>query len=288
MRDSQKLLRQTLQQRYEQGEARAITELVLEELTGLDRTARLMHLDDVLPQELRRRIAEVAALLAEGIPVQHALGYETFCGRHFMVNGHVLIPRPETAELVRWVEEDATMEESLKILDVGTGSGCIAITLAAELPAAEVTALDVSAEALEVARSNAAALAVGNVRFVQQDILAAATGEERDAEPEAMYDVIVSNPPYICDKERDEMEPVVLDHEPSLALFVPDEDPMLFYRSIGQYALRHLKPGGRLYYEINEKYGKETIETLRQLGFEHPVLRNDCFDRPRMVSVIRK
>lgn len=277
----------TLSSRYEAGEARAIADLVLEEVTELDLAARILHGEEPLPEHQRERIEQIAHQLAEGIPVQHTLGYETFCGRRFAVSSDVLIPRPETAELVRWIEDEYPAESRpqmrpLQLLDIGTGSGCIALTLAADMPDVSVTAFDVSEAALGVARSNAESLGVSNVRFSQCDILTVVPGSGEQ------YDVIVSNPPYICEQEKEEMESVVLDHEPSLALFVPDHDPMLFYRAIGQYAMQTLRPRGHLYFEINEHYGEETIETLRCLGFVNIRLRNDFYGKARMVSAAKR
>ena len=189
----------------------------------------------------------------------------------------VLIPRPETAELVDWVKADY-LSASPAILDVGTGSGCIAVSLAHALPAARLTAVDVSDVALAVAAQNAAANGV-EVAFSKLDVLT--------QQPDGVFDVVVSNPPYICNAERSAMHKNVLDFEPSLALFVPDDDPLLFYRRIAEVALAHLRVGGHLYYEINECFGADTVSLLQNMGFTEVCLRADFFGKDRMVRATR-
>ena len=236
---------------YGEGEAQAIARLIYEVRYGLTLSDLLMGRDSSVPQD---ELEQIAIRLERQEPVQYILGQADFCGRTFMVNEHVLIPRPETAELCQWIlTTDAT-----HILDIGTGSGCIAITLAAEMPEAEVTAWDISEEALKVAEENAKRTDV-HVKFEQVDILHLPSSILHLT---SAFDLIVSNPPYICNKEREEMEVNVLEHEPHTALFVPNEDPLLFYRAIAQYGQTALKEGGWLYFEINPLYAESLQESL--------------------------
>jgi release factor glutamine methyltransferase len=197
----------------------------------------------------------------------------------FEVNPNVLIPRPETQELVAWIVEDCQPGKSVRILDIGTGSGCIPVTLAKQLPEAEVESWDISEGALEVASRNSERNGV-KVLLRQKDVL--------NAEPEGkLYDVIVSNPPYITNKEKVDMEANVLDWEPSLALFVPDEDPLLFYRKIARLGCEILKEGGSLYFEINRAYGQETALMLNELGYNQIELKKDSWGNDRMIKAKR-
>ena len=268
---------------YDQREAQSLARMVLEMRFGLT-------LADVLcgqmPDECDLR--PIQQRLLAGEPVQYVIGEAEFGGRRFRVAPGVLIPRPETYELCLWVsnrgerrEERGEKEE--RILDIGTGSGCIACTLAAELPEAEVTAWDISEEALAIARENARRTHV-HVLFEQADIL-----DPRliAASPQNRYQVIVSNPPYICQKEQATMERHVLDHEPHLALFVPDDDPLLFYRAIARYASLSLTPGGSLYFEINPLYATELSALLSAMSYHDIALKNDQFGKPRMIKATR-
>lgn len=268
-------------------EARAIALLLMEKVAGLDTAAALLAevdkpLVDKDGTDVRERLRECAAKVASGMPVQHVLGEADFMGRTFCVDGNVLIPRPETAELVDWALQLYRKRwggESRRIVDIGTGSGCIALSIAAEEPAAEVEAWDVSRAALDVARRNAITLGV-EVKMRQVDILK--DGMEHDAC--GPFSMIVSNPPYICQSEAADMEVQVLDHEPHLALFVSDHDPLLFYREIALKGLVLLAPGGILLFEINRRFGQETVELLRSLGYKDVELRQDMFGNDRMVK----
>ena len=268
---------------YDQREAQSVARMVLEMRFGLT-------LADVLcgqmPDECE--LQQIQQRLLAGEPVQYVIGEAEFGGRRFRVAPGVLIPRPETYELCQWVsnrgerrEERGEKEE--RILDIGTGSGCIACTLAAELPEAEVTAWDISEEALAIARENARRTQV-HVSFEQVDIL-----DPRliAASPQNRYQVIVSNPPYICQKEQATMERHVLDHEPHLALFVPDDDQLLFYRAIARYASHALTPGGSLYFEINPLYATELSALLSAMSYHDIALKNDQFGKPRMIKATR-
>jgi release factor glutamine methyltransferase len=214
-------------------------------------------------------------------PIQYVLGQADFCGRTFMVNEHVLIPRPETEELCRWINSQDACPR-VRLLDIGTGSGCIAITLAAMYPKAEVTAWDISPEALEVARENAKRTHV-HVSFEQVDAL----NLPHSSFLTSHFSLIVSNPPYICNKERACMEANVLEHEPHTALFVPDDDPLLFYRAIAQYGQTALEPRGWLYFEINPLYAQPLYDMLRMMSYHDIELNLDQYGKQRMIRAKR-
>lgn len=334
---------------YNEREAQAIVRTVLDALFGMSLTDICLGKVTQLSADDTTRLEKIMQRLEKSEPVQYVLGSEWFAGRLFDVAPGVLIPRPETEDLVKWAcdeakekeKEDNSKEERGKeekevskkreaqkkeeqplssplkeekeglrkgedaskkeeqllsslfknnkevpekgeeaphpsILDIGTGSGCIAITVALALPQARVTAWDISTDALAIAAGNAHRLGA-SVRFEHQDALSAPDDEER-------WDVIVSNPPYICDRERADMSDNVLSYEPELALFVPDSDPLLFYRAIARYASKALKPGGRLLFETNTAYAHEVAQTMANEGFTAIEVRNDCFGKPRMVK----
>ena len=334
---------------YNEREAQAIVRTVLDALFGMSLTDICLGKVTQLSADDTTRLEKIMQRLEKSEPVQYVLGAEWFAGRLFDVAPGVLIPRPETEDLVKWAcdeakekeKEDNNKEERGKeekevskkgeapqkeeqllssplkeeeeglrkgkdasqkeeqhlssllknnkevsekgeevphpsILDIGTGSGCIAITVALALPQARVTAWDISTDALAIAAGNAHRLGA-SVRFEHQDALSAPDDEER-------WDVIVSNPPYICDKERADMSDNVLSYEPELALFVPDNDPLLFYRAIARYASKALKPGGRLLFETNTAYAHEVAQAMADEGFTAIEVRNDCFGKPRMVK----
>lgn len=336
---------------YNEREAQAIVRTVLDALFGMSLTDICLGKVTQLSADDTTRLEKIMQRLEKSEPVQYVLGAEWFAGRLFDVAPGVLIPRPETEDLVKWAcdeakekekeKEDNSKEERGKeekevskkreaqkkeeqplssplkeeeeglrkgkdaskkeeqllsslfknnkevpekgeeaphpsILDIGTGSGCIAITVALALPQARVTAWDISTDALAIAAGNAHRLGA-SVRFEHQDALSAPDDEER-------WDVIVSNPPYICDRERADMSDNVLSYEPELALFVPDSDPLLFYRAIARYASKALKPGGRLLFETNTAYAHEVAQAMTNEGFTAIEVRNDCFGKPRMVK----
>lgn len=288
-------LKETLSPLYDQRETRAVIDLILEEVCGISRIDRIMTPDRIIGKEETARVSAICQMLATGAPVQYALGYEYFMGRKFFVNKDVLIPRPETAELVEWIcstviddspkSKIASSGDNLgriEIIDIGTGSGCIALSLAALINNSHVIAADLSTGALITAKSNADNLNISNVEFVEMDIL-----EEKEQSYQHpgvdKFDVIVSNPPYITNKEKVEMRKNVLDFEPSLALFVPDEDPLLFYRAIACFGKKNLKEGGRLFFEINAAFGKETCQLLSDVGYKEIELRKDINGRDRMI-----
>lgn len=269
---------------YDEREAKAVMRLLLEEAFGLTYTDIVCGAIDSLPEAESQRLETMVSRLAAGEPVQHVIGHGYFYGRPFIVNSHVLVPRPETELLCREAISNAATST---VLDIGTGSGCIAITIAAECPESHVTAWDISPDALDVARRNAAALGV-SVAFEQHDILdveACCSYVQRSG---LQYDVIVSNPPYICDVERQSMDANVLGHDPDLALYVPDEDPLLFYRAILLFAQQALTPGGMIVFELNNLYAEDTAQLATQMGFVNAHLLDDQFGRKRFLRVFSK
>ncbi len=267
---------------YGENESSAICFLLLEKHCGLGMTDVVTGKDERLDSVVVAELDKMAVRLAEGEPVQYVLGEATFHGRAFRVAPGVLIPRPETDELVGWICNDymeMDRERSLNILDIGTGSGCIAVSLACELKNAGVEAWDISEDALRIARENALRLGV-EVVFRKVDILAPLSGEE----PLRKFDVVVSNPPYVCECERADMERNVLEYEPEQALFVPDDDPLLFYRKIAEKAGRLLRDEGALYFEINRRMGTETVGLLRSSGFENVEIMRDFMGNERMAK----
>lgn len=267
---------------YEDGEARAIARILIEELFGLSYTDIVCGATDQLSADDTLRLDTAVRRIEQGEPLQHVLGYADFCGNHFGVNASVLIPRPETEWLVDEGERlingvsNAAPSAPKRILDIGTGSGCIAISLKLRLGEAYVEAWDISEEALRTAESNAKALKA-EVAFCKRNAL-------RAEESVAPWDLIISNPPYICDSERAAMDDNVLLHEPHTALFVPDDDPLRFYRAIARYALRSLSNGGSLLFECNTRYAEATGEMMREMGFEDVTVNDDCFGLPRFVK----
>ena len=272
-------IRDALRENYPDTEALALAKMLLVEVFGFSTLELYGGKDKEISGKHRDVLDEMIRRLKKNEPIQYIIGIETFGGLTFEVNQNVLIPRPETRELVEWIAEDCQLEDPCKILDIGTGSGCIAISLAKLLGQAEVEAWDVSEGALQVARRNAERNQV-DVLFRKMDVLG-------DVPKGMQYDVIVSNPPYIAEKEKPQMEHNVLDWEPSIALFVPDEDPLLFYRRIAQLGGSMLKKGGSLYYEINQAYGQETMGMLASMGYQSIELRKDVWGNDRMVKAKR-
>ena len=309
---------------YDDGEARAIARILIEELFGLSYADIVCGATEQLSADDTLRLDTAVRRIEQGEPLQHVLGYADFCGNRFSVNGSVLIPRPETEWLV---DEGAKLMSTTaasspkRILDIGTGSGCIAISLKLRLGDAYVEAWDISEEALRTAQDNADALKA-EVVFRKRDALKAEevfrkrdalkAEEEGCSEEECLqggalvssapteqamdsinyseanilaapWDLIVSNPPYICDSERSAMDDNVLLHEPHTALFVPDDDPLRFYRAIARYALLTLNIGGSLLFECNTRYAEATGKMLRDMGFEEVTVSDDCFGLPRFV-----
>ena len=272
-------IRDALRGYYSDSEALALAKMLLVEVFGFSTLELYGGKDKEFSEKHRSVLAEMIRRLQKNEPIQYIIGIESFCGLTFEVDPNVLIPRPETQELVSWIVEECQKEEAIRILDIGTGSGCIPVSLAKQLPRAEVESWDISEGALEVASRNCERNEV-KVLLRRKDVLNAA--------PEGVfYDVIVSNPPYIADKERVDMEANVLDWEPSLALFVPDEDPLLFYRKIALLGREMLKEGGSLYFEINRAYGQETSLMLSELGYNQIELKKDSWGNDRMIKAKR-
>lgn len=263
-----------LADKYPAGEIQSLLFWTLEELTGKSRTELLLCKDTEFSADIQEKARKIADMLANFRPIQYIFGKTNFCGLSFRVNEHVLIPRPETSELVEMIRKE-NPEENLRLLDIGTGSGCIAISLKSACPSWRVQAVDKSVDALSVARENADENGVF-VQFSELDALA--------LEPDwGQQDIIVSNPPYICLREQADMEPNVLNYEPGMALFVPDDDPLLFYRAIATKAREHLSNNGNLYFEINSAYGHQTALLLRELGYFDVDLRVDFSGLDRFV-----
>lgn len=280
-----------LTERFPQREAEQLMRILLEDLFDIDQKHQLMEPELRIDELQYTRLANAVKRLLEGVPVQYVTGKAWFDGLLFEVNGSVLIPRPETEELVQWAAEaltrrtielgSVTVDRPLRIWDVGTGSGCIAVAMAKRFPQAEVKAFDVSKEALETARRNVIYNKV-KVDFIYDDVL----------HPQSLVwhqtvDLVISNPPYIRESERVTMERNVLDHEPSQALFVPDDDPLLFYRQILTLAKHQLNPNGAIWFEINEALAQETVLLAHSIGFEAKVF-NDFAGKERFVQVIPK
>ena len=272
---------------YDAGEAQAIVRTVLDVEYGMTLTDIICGKVNELSSDEERNLEEIIARLQNGKPVQYVLGEADFAGRTFHVEPGVLIPRPETAELCQWIEEEVSSlkaDDPKQILDICTGSGCIAITLGLNIPNSEVTGWDISEDALRIAQGNVEMLKAGNVRIEYQDALMLPKAAEAESSLSKGWNIIVSNPPYICEKEKADMEKNVLEHEPSIALFVPDEDPLKFYRAIAEYASSALKSEGALYFEINPIYEKETREMLEELGFKDIETKEDAFGKKRMMK----
>ncbi len=266
---------------YDERERRQITEIVLEYFLDVDRTSILVDsaiepVSDELKQDFRNVAKRINALE----PVQYVLGEARFYGFDFFVTPDVLIPRPETEELVDAIQKQYKQTDNPKIIDIGTGSGCIAISLALLLPNADISALDISEKAIEIAKDNIEENEV-EVKLYCGDVLT-------NDLPENEYDVIVSNPPYITEKEKELMSSNVLDHEPHLALFVPDDKPLLFYERIAELGLKSLKKGGKLYFEINEQFAKETQAMLVSKGYKNVEVIQDLQDKDRIVVGINQ
>lgn len=255
--------------------------LLMDHYLNLEKFVMALTPDLVITKDEASVLFQALGKLKLQVPVQHIIGETEFMDLKFKVSPKVLVPRPETEDLIRWILEDHSKDnkESLQILDIGTGSGCIAVSLAKHLANAKVSALDISGEALEIALLNAAKNGV-NIHFQEVDILKDSALEI----VESTFDIIASNPPYVRVLEKSKMRANVLEHEPEIALFVPDQDPLVFYRAIANFALKKLTHNGRLYVEINQYLGKEMVELLSSVGFKNVELRQDIFGNDRMVK----
>lgn len=273
----------TLIPKVEEREARALAFVVLEDAFGLSRTDIYLGKDTAFSEDDTIRLEKILRRLEQGEPVQYVIGTAQFCDLTFRVTPDTLIPRPETEELVGWVASLLPSDASCSVLDVGTGTGCIAISLAKQFPRAQVTAWDISEGALAVARQNAETNGV-TVDFCQKDVLEV-VNESAASAPLSDVLYIVSNPPYICERERAEMEAHVLDYEPASALFVPDADPLLFYRALAR--LGQQLHAAAVLVEINQAYGQETVRMFQSSGYSNVELRRDIYGKDRMIKAVR-
>ncbi len=263
---------------YTQSEVSALTRIIATEMLGVAQMTYFLKDDVTLKAEQEAMLFNAIERLKKQEPIQYIQGYSDFCGLRFKVTPATLIPRPETSELVEWIASEHS-GKIVNILDIGTGSGCIAISLAHKLPKSNVTAWDISTAALAVAAENSHNNGT-EVTFERVDILS--------YEPKsAQFDIIVSNPPYIKENEKSAMHNNVLDWEPHTALFVPDSDPLLFYRTIAEKGLQMLAPNGTLYFEINRAHGTETMKMLADYGYTDIELRKDFADNDRMIKATR-
>lgn len=259
-------------------EVQAMIRVVCEDIFNYDQVDVALRQESELPEFAPEKVADIIARLNRHEPLQYIVGSARFHGHKFKVNPAVLIPRPETEQLVDLIVDENPASD-LRVLDMGTGSGCIAISLARALKFAQVEALDVSRDALNVARENAAALKA-KVRFFESDMLL--------PQPASRYDIIVSNPPYVCWSERDAMDRNVKDYEPAQALFVPDNDPLLFYKAIAPYAAQSLEPGGKLYLEINQRCGADVKCLIEQNGLDEVRIIEDSYGNVRFAAAVMK
>lgn len=270
------IFKQELAALYDPQETEAITLTVLTELLNSSKGIIKAFPEKELTLTQQEEINNILIQLKTGKPLQYALGYAEFYGLKFIVNPATLIPRPETEELVQWALSSVAAAE-VNILDIGTGSGCIAISIKKNIPNAQVTAIDISPEALHIAKQNAVMNEV-EINFIEADIL------NKKSEIEIpKSEIIISNPPYVTLEDKKRMHVNVIDFEPHTALFVPENDSLLFYNAITDYALNNLVKGGLLFFEINESLGKETVELLENKGFKDVELRQDMSGKDRMV-----
>ena len=275
---------------YEANEAEAITLLVVGELTGLSNAKIKAFPETAVSEQATDRFNEVLADLLTGKPVQYVLGTTEFYGLKFTVNPSVLIPRPETEELVEWILKsvDAAHAAQYQILDIGTGSGCIAISLKSKLREAKIGAIDISHAALLTAATNAD-LNKAEIEFIEADILNITPADaSRILDPGSRLSLIVSNPPYVTLSDKIQMHTNVTDFEPHTALFVPEDDPLVFYKAITVFAVQHLAAAGLLFFEINESYGHEVASLLENKGFVNIEIRKDMAGRDRMIKASLK
>jgi release factor glutamine methyltransferase len=271
-------LREGLSTIYDREEATAIAHEAMQHLTGMSKLERLSRKDELLDAESSERFMRMETDLIKGMPFQYITGIAWFLGREFSVNNAVLIPRPETEELAEWIIAD---ERPQNIIDIGTGSGCIAISLTLAMPETAVTAIDVSPGALAVAQENAERLK-GEVDFKLLDFL---DTEKQNGLP--VFDLIVSNPPYIPETERETLHTNVRDHEPAAALFVPGHDALQFYRAIAGFGKTHLTRGGSIYCELHRDYATDTVTLFKEYGYSDVLLKNDMHGAPRMLRARR-
>lgn len=277
MKKTLNYIREQLSTFYPKEEIRSVGLWIAEFVTKSSAT-QLLSFDIELTSEWKYQIDEIIEKLRKNYPIQYIIGEVEFCNLKFFVNKNVLIPRTETAELISWILQD---KKTNTILDIGTGSGCIAISLAKYLKSAEVFAFDISSSALNMAKENAIKNEVKNIHFQKVNILEPYLGNEK-------YDLIVSNPPYVTQSEKCDIQKQVVDFEPHIALFVEDIEPLIFYEKIAIFAQNHLQKNGSLFFEINRQFGKQIINLLQNLNFSKIELRKDSFGNDRMIKAIWK
>lgn len=271
-------IKQSLHGYYPDSEIVSMAKLLLTQVFGMSVVELYTGKDNNFSSNERKRLDDILVRLKKQEPLQYIIGVEEFCGLTFEVTPDVLIPRPETSELVYWIIQENEGKRS-RVLDIGTGSGCIAVTLAKKLRETRVTSWDVSEKALQVASRNCRRNGV-EVRLERKNVLETVFQGE-------VFDIIVSNPPYVTEREKKEMERNVLDWEPALALFVPDDNPLLFYRNIAGLGREMLAPEGKLYFEINRGYGRQMVDMLEGLGYHDIELRKDISQNDRMIKAVR-
>jgi len=281
-REVEQIYLEALTTLYNKQEAGSLAWLSICHVCKFNRSEYLNLKNTEIPTDQYESLLNILKALKTGKPLQYVIGETEFYGLTFKVNPSVLIPRPETEELVEWILSDIRKSkispEGIKIIDIGTGSGCIPISLKINLPDAKLYAVDVSTEALDVSRQNSTLNNVA-IHFIQDDILNPISEELKNEK----FGIIVSNPPYVLDAEKPKMLPNVLDHEPHLALFVPDDDPLIFYKAIADFAIKNSDINVALYLEINENLGEETVTLLKHMGFKNIELRQDLSGKDRMI-----
>jgi len=280
LKDIQDIFHKELDTIYGVNEVDSFFYLLIDYHFNLPKYITALEPNYVISKDDESKLFSALPQLNEQIPIQYIIGETEFYGLPFKVNENVLIPRPETEELVEWIINDVDSKPT-SILDIGTGSGCIAIALAKKLSSSNISALDVSEDALKIAKHNAELNTV-DVQFIKANIL---TKPSWNLESQALeFDVIVSNPPYVRQQEKQQMKPNVLDNEPHLALFVEDDNPLVFYQSITEFAKQNLKKEGTLYFEINEHLGQEMCDLLKENSFKDIELKKDIYGKDRMIK----
>ncbi len=281
IKDIVKFFKEELQDLYDEREVKSFVNLVMQEFTGLDYTQLLMSDDKTVSESVMLKIKFAINDLKVYKPVQYILGKTIFYDLGFIVNPSVLIPRPETEELVHWIISDYKNNLNfIDIIDIGTGSGCIPVALKSNLELSKVFAIDISKDALKVAELNA----LKNQMDIQFRLLDIFETEKWSQLP--MFDIVVSNPPYVCESEKEQMQANVLEYEPHLALFVDNDNPLIYYNIIADFAREKLKPSGCLYFEINESLAYETIELLEAKGFFKSEIRKDMQGKNRFIKSV--
>lgn len=280
MQKAKEYIRTSLQAIYPENELNSISNLVIEKITGFSRTEIILNKNTKISDNQRLLLEKYVEAMKQHAPVQYVLGETEFFGLPFKVDSNVLIPRPETEELVEWIQSSLSIDLTYKMLDIGTGSGCIAIALKSIFPKSDIAAFDISEGALITAQNNAV-LNGCEIEFCKVDILNPPIFQQK-------WDIIVSNPPYIPEVEKSNILPNVLEFEPHTALFVPNNRPLLFYETIAFFSLQHLNSGGMLFFEIHRDFGIQIVQLLEEIGFENVILRKDLSGNDRMVQACIK